>query len=260
MSSIVANGIRQFYRREGDRARPAVILAHPIGFDHGLWDALVPLVSAAFHVIRYDLRGHGASETTPDPYSVELLAQDALHLTTALGVDSFNFVGTSLGGLVGLQIAATEPKRLRSLVVANASARLPLPSEEWNRRIALAMSSGLEPFVAGMVERMFSAGYRQTNGPGLHTLVGSFLAMDPRGYAAAMAALRDADLKQLFSAVQVPSLVVAGDEDAAVPREHSQNMASAIRGARLAVLPGGHLSAVEAPTEFAREVLSHFGA
>lgn len=257
MSCIIANGIRHFYRREGDRALQVLILAHPIGFDHGLWDSVVPHLTSRFHVIRYDLRGHGASEVTEKPYSVDLLAQDAIEFATALGIGQFSFVGTSLGGLIGLHIAASTPERLRALIVANASARLPLPTEEWNRRIALASTSGVDPFVEGMLERMFSASYRLANGPALHTLINSFRAMDPRGYGAAMAALRDADLEPQLSKVRAPTLVIAGDADAAVPREHSQRMSDSISGARLAVLAGGHLSAVEAPGEFAREVLSH---
>lgn len=240
---------------------PALILAHPIGFDHGLWDSVMPHLTLHRHVIRYDLRGHGASEATRDPYSVELLTEDALALASALGVGEFDFVGTSLGGLIGLQVAATAPQRLRRLVVANASARLPLPLDEWNRRIALALSSGVEPFVGGLLERMFSPAYREANSPALHTLVQSFRAIDAGGYAAAMAALRDADLHSQLALVRTRTLVIAGGADAAVPREHSKVMADSIPGAAsVAVLPGGHLSAVESPAEFVRAVLSHIGS
>lgn len=238
--------------------RAAVLFSITVGFDHGLWDSVVPLLTPYRHVIRYDLRGHGASEVTQQPYSVELLAEDALAIASALGVGEFDFVGTSLGGLIGLHIAVTAPGRLRRLVVANASARSPLSNDEWNRRIALAASSGVEPFVEGLLGRMFSASYRKANGPALHTLVESFRAMNPDGYAAAMAALRDADLHQRLTLVHARTLVIAGEADAAIPLEHSKHMADLISGtARLEVLPGGHLSAVESPIEFARAILSH---
>lgn len=187
MATIQANGIRHFYRREGDRGLPVLVLAHPIGFDHGLWDRMVPLLLEKFHVVRYDLRGHGGSEATVEPYSVSLLAQDAAALLEAIGVDSFSLAGTSLGGLVGLQLAMSMPGRMTSLIVANASARLPLPVEEWNRRISLAIASGPEAFVSGMTERMFSAPFRAKNDPLFHTLMESFRAMDGAAYAAAMA-------------------------------------------------------------------------
>jgi 3-oxoadipate enol-lactonase len=254
MSSIVANGLRQFYRREGNPALPTLVLAHPIGFDHGLWDPVVPGLLDEFHLIRYDLRGHGGSEAATEPYSVDLLAKDALALLDALKVDDFSFVGTSLGGLVGLQLAVTVPARVRALVVANASARLPLPPEEWNRRIALAQSAGTEPFIDGMTQRMFTPGFVGSASPRFHTLIESFRAMNPAAYAAAMAALRDADLAPSLPSVRARTLIVAGETDSAVPREHSQRMADSIAGARLVVLPGGHLSAVESPVAFAAEV------
>lgn len=257
MSTIFANGIRQFYRREGDPNLPVLVLAHPIGFDHGLWDAVVPHLTKHFNVIRYDLRGHGATEVTVSPYSIEQLSQDLLQLLKELGIGRFSFAGTSLGGLVGLYLAIHSPNQLDSLVVANASARIPLPKEEWNRRIELATTSGNDPFLDGMRERMFSSKFRSSNPAAMHTLLATFRTMESKGYAAAMAALRDADFQDQLSKVHTKTLIIAGEDDPAVPRDHSQFMADGIAGARLVLLPGGHLSAVESPVEFALKAISH---
>jgi len=254
MAVIQANGLRHFYRREGNRRLPTLVLAHPIGFDHGLWDAVMPALTQQFHVMRYDLRGHGASEATCEPCSVRLLADDAIALLRSLEIERFCFAGTSLGALVGLQLALDLPDRMTALVVANASAKLPLPAEEWNRRIALANASGPQAFLTGMKERMFSADFRETDDPRFHSLIESFMAMDAHAYAAAMPALRDANLLPQLAQVRVSTMVVAGESDAAVPRDHSAAMASGIRGAVLTVLPGGHLSAVESPDAFASAV------
>jgi 3-oxoadipate enol-lactonase len=256
MSITQANGLRHFYRRDGNRQAPTLVLAHPIGFAHTLWDAVAPALSQHFQVIRYDLRGHGATEGTHEPYSVRLLAEDATALLQSLGIERFGFVGTSLGGLVGLQLALDLRDRMTALVVANASARLPVPAEEWNRRIALANASGPPAFVAGMTERMFSAGFREGDDPRVQSLIKSFVSMDGHAYAAAMAALRDADLRPQLAQVRVSTMVVAGEADAVVPRDHSVAMASGIAGATLTILPGGHLSAVESPDAFARAVVS----
>jgi len=107
MAVIRANGLRHFYRREGNRRLPTLVLAHPIGFDHGLWDAVMPALTQQFHVMRYDLRGHGASEATCEPCSVRLLADDAIALLRSLEIERFCFAGTSLGALVGFGIAPT---------------------------------------------------------------------------------------------------------------------------------------------------------
>lgn len=249
MPHIQANGMRQFYLREGDPGLPVLVLAHPVGFDHRLWDDLVPNLTQHWHVLRYDLRGHGGTEGEPCDGSVEQLAADALQLTHELAVERFAFYGVSLGGLVGLWLGAHYAHALTHLAVSNLSACLPLSREEWNRRIATAKSIGLACFVDGVRERMFSAAYRESNAPLFNTLVDGFLAMDAKAYASALTVLRDADLRPLLGRVRVPTLVMGGEEDSAVPREHLEYIATTVPGARLVMLPGGHLSPVEAPIQ-----------
>lgn len=255
MPHILANGIRQFYLREGDPALPWLVLAHPVGFDHRVWDDLVPLLLPHWQVLRYDLRGHGGTEATPGEYCVEQMAADALLLTYELGIERFAFCGVSLGGLVGLWLGAHHAQALTHLAVSNLSARLPLPREEWDRRIALARDHGLAGFADGIRERMFSPAYRASGALRLKALVDGFLAMEPNGYASALAALRDADLRSLLGQVKVPTLVVGGEEDAAVPRDHIEFIAQSVPGAGLRLLPGGHLSPVEAPVQMSEELV-----
>lgn len=254
MPHIRANGIGQFHLREGEPGRPVLVLAHPVGFDHRLWDSIVPLLTPHWQVLRYDLRGHGLTEATPGDYEVCMLAADAMSLISSLGIERFAFCGVSLGGLVGLWLGAHDAKGLTHLVVSNLSARLQLPREEWDRRIALARGSGLSGFAEGVRERMFSAAYRASGAPLLTTLIDDFLAMDPDAYSSALAALRDADLTPLLNYVKVPTLVVGGEEDAAVPRDHLEFIAKAVPGAQLRMLPGGHLSPVEAPVQLSNEL------
>ncbi len=257
MAHVLANGLRQHHRREGDPQRPVLMLAHPVGFDLRLWDDIVPMLTPHWQVLRYDLRGHGETEVTPVDYAVEQLAADALLLTYELGIERFAFCGVSLGGLVGLWLGAHHPQALTHLVVSNASACLPLPREEWNRRIALARDSGMSGFADGVRTRMFSASYRESGAPSYSRLMDGLLAMNPEGYASALAALRDADLRPLMPGIGVPTLVVGGEDDAAVPRDHLEGLAKGVPGARLCWMPGGHLSPVEAPSQMA-ELLADF--
>ena len=80
--------------------------------------------------------------------------------------------------------------------------------------------------------------------------------MEGIAYAAAMAALRDADLANLLPTISVPAAVIAGSRDAAVPRDHSERMAVSMPGSRLLVLEGGHLTAVESPNAFVQALVS----
>lgn len=259
MAHILANGLRQHYRQEGDPQRPVLVLAHPVGFDLQVWDDIAPLLTPHWHLLRYDLRGHGETEVTPGDYSVQQLAADVLLLTYELGIERFAFCGISLGGLVGLWLGAHHPKALTHLVVSNASACLPLSREEWDLRIALARGSGMAGFAESIRARMFSATYRESGAPLYPRLMESLLSSSPLGYAASLAALRDADLRPLLAHIRVPTLVVGGEVDAAVPRDHLEAMANGVVGARLCWMPGGHLSPVEASRPMADLLVDFIG-
>ena len=121
MPFVESNGTRLFYRLEGREDRPVLILSHSLGTDMSLWAPQMPALLDHFRVLRYDTRGHGASNVTPGDYSVEQLAHDALGLADALHIGRFAFCGLSLGGMTGLWLAAHVPERLTSLVLANTA-------------------------------------------------------------------------------------------------------------------------------------------
>src|SRR5262249_56846598 len=95
------NGHRCYYRVEGLDDRPVVVLSHSLGLDHGMWEALTRQLLPFYGVVRYDTRGHGASEATPGDYAIAQLAHDALALADALDLKTFAFCGLALGGGVG---------------------------------------------------------------------------------------------------------------------------------------------------------------
>ena len=110
-----------FYRLEGRDGGPVLMLAHSLGQDHGMWDPQVADLSAHFTILRYDLRGHGASAVVPGEYAMEQLGADALALVDALGVERFAFCGLSLGGMIGQWVAARAPDRVSGVALANTS-------------------------------------------------------------------------------------------------------------------------------------------
>jgi len=121
---ILQNGpARCFYRVHGRDDRPALFLSHSLGQDHGMWDLQAAWLTPHFRVIRYDTRGHGASEAIAGEYSLDDLGQDVLRLADAIGVDRFAFCGVSLGGMIAQWLAIHAPDRVAAVVLANTSAR-----------------------------------------------------------------------------------------------------------------------------------------
>src|SRR6188474_230762 len=112
MPFVTAEGIRHYYRRTGTAGRPVVMLSHSLGLDHGMWDPQAGDLERHFRVLRYDLRGHGASDAPAGEYSIELLARDALAIADAVGAHTFAFCGLSIGGMIGQWLGAHAPERL----------------------------------------------------------------------------------------------------------------------------------------------------
>lgn len=257
MSVLQVQGARVFYRLEGAPGLPLLVLAHPIGGDHGLWDGVVPRLLPHLRVLRYDLRGHGASEATPGDYRIDQLSSDLLGLVEALGLGPrFHAAGISLGGMAALHLCATHPDRVDRLVIANALPWLPPPPDGWDARARAARAEGMATIAQRMAARQLSEAFRASGDPAAHTLQHACAAMPPGGYASACAVLRDTDLRPLLPRVCVPTLVITGAEDPMLDAARLQAMVDELPDARRTVLPTGHLSAVEAPAAFAQAVLS----
>src|SRR4051812_23437177 len=122
MPFIQIGEARLYWRCDGAEDRPALLLGNSIGTDHCLWDPVMPQLTRAFRVVRFDMRGHGASETPAGEYSIEGLARDALAVADAAGARRFHYAGISLGGMLGMWLGANAPERVEKLVLCNTTA------------------------------------------------------------------------------------------------------------------------------------------
>jgi 3-oxoadipate enol-lactonase len=244
------------YRLDGDGASEraeVLVLSNSLGTDLGLWDAQVPAFAERFRVLRYDGRGHGGSEVTPGPYTVELLARDLLALLDGLALPRVHLCGLSLGGQVGLWLGLHAPERLGRLVVSNTGARIGTV-DGWNARIEAVRRDGVDSMARGTMERWFTPAFRERSPVEVERLRRMLLATPAEGYIGACAAVRDLDLRDAVSGIGVPALVITGSADAATPPADSRALAAAIPGARYVELPAAHLSNIEAAEDFTAAV------
>jgi pimeloyl-ACP methyl ester carboxylesterase len=170
-----------YYRLDGRDHHPVLMLAHSLGQDHGMWDAQARELSAHLRVLRYDIRGHGASAATPGDYSIDQLGKDALALADALGIETFAFCGLSLGGMIGLWLATHAPARLTAAVLANTSARPGAERMEARRRAVLA--GGMDAVVDEVMGRFFSPRMLAENGADVAAARRTLRSTNPNGYA-----------------------------------------------------------------------------
>jgi 3-oxoadipate enol-lactonase/4-carboxymuconolactone decarboxylase len=223
-----------------------------------MWQPQAEALSHAFRVIRYDQRGHGASEVPSGPYSIERLGLDVLALADHLDLERFSFCGISMGGLIGQWLAIHAGARLEHLVLAATAAHIP-PREAWEQRIATVTGKGLAGIADVAIERFFSENFRRTASATVAEFRRTLLATSSQGYVACCEAVRDADFRQEVAGLAVPTLVMSGATDPATPPEFGAFLADAIEGARLVILEGAHIINVEQPDAFNRELLGFLG-
>jgi 3-oxoadipate enol-lactonase len=250
-----------FFADSGGGGEP-VLLAHAIGCDHRMWDDLAARLAPGFRVIRFDARGHGRSPVTPRPYSLELLAEDAVALLDRLGVAKAHWVGLSMGAMVGMAFALEHPERLGRLVLANTTSSYgPEGRRMWEARARAVQEGGLGAIKDMVMERYFSDGFRQSHQAVVSTIAERFLATPVEGYLGCCDAIAELDYTEALSAIHARTLVIAGAADAGTPPAMAETIAERIPGSQLAVLPeAAHLSAVEKPAEFAALVKGFLAA
>ena len=246
---------RMFYRLEGNAGQPVLILSHSIGTDHSMWELQVENLLPHFQILRYDTRGHGASETTADEYSIEMLGKDILALADSLEISQFAFCGLSLGGAIGQWVASQAPERVTHLVLANTSPQF-VPRTNWETRIAAVRKGGMSAVVDVAMQRFFSPESLTKQNPHVASIRSVFLGTDPIGYVGCCAALRDMNHKDLLGQIKAPTLVISGDRDVATPWSgHGERLAQEIPGAKALHLAAAHLSNLERPHSFSTALL-----
>jgi len=250
MPFVTSDHHRTYYRDQGADDRPVIILSQSLGCDHGMWDAQAADLLPHFRVVRYDTRGHGATSTSPGDYTIPQLAQDVVALADALAIRRFAFCGLSLGGMIGQWLGANRSERLTHLVLANTTARLSDPSSMETRRKTV-LEGGMQAIADMVMARFFSPPVLASNSPIVAATRRTLLASDPVGYAGCCAAIRDMDHRALLRSISVPTLVMSGDHDVAMPwDDHGAQLVSEIPGAKAVRLPAAHLSNLERPRSF----------
>lgn len=247
--TLLEDGCRLAWRMEGPSDAPVLVLAHALGASSVMWQAQATALCDEYRVLRYDSRGHGASDITPGPYSIARLGQDVLGLIDALGLEKVSFCGLSMGGFVGQWLGVNAPHRLHRLVLANTAAYMG-PPEGWTARIETALQQGMAAVAEGALARWFTPGYQEAEPETVETIRQAVLANAPQGYAACAAAIAVMDQRESIRQITVPTLVIGGSADPATPLACAEELHAAISGSRLEVLHAAHLSNIEQADRF----------
>lgn len=249
MPDIDADGCRLTWSAEGPPEAPALLLLDALGTTVDLWQSQIDQLAAAFRVVRFDTRGHGASDAPPGPYTLDRLGRDALAVLDAAGARRAHVCGVSLGGQTALWLAVHAPERVSSVVAANTGAKIGTTAL-WNRRIRDAETSPMPALVEPAIARWFTPRFRRTDPETVDRFRAMLGGCAAAGYAGCCAALRDADLRADLPHIERPTLVVIGADDHATPPAAGRAIQEQVDGAELLALDAAHLANVERADAF----------
>jgi 3-oxoadipate enol-lactonase len=216
-----------------------VVLCGSLGASSEMWQPQLAALGG-HEVIFVDHPGHGGAPVV-EFAGVRGLAQLALE---RVDTERFSFVGLSLGGAVGMQIALDAPERLERLVLCCTSPRFGSP-KLWHERAALVRAEGVGPVVEAALERWFTPAFAD-----VQRFREMYLSTDAEGYGRCCDALARFDVRDELDRIAAPTLCVAGGDDPTSPPGHLAQIAGAIAGARCIVIEGArHLASAERPDE-----------
>lgn len=211
-------------------------------------------------VIGWDLPGHGRSAPASRPFSAAELAAGVLDAVDAV-VGSEQVLccaGDSFGGSVGLQLILDRPDRFEAAAILCSGAKIATPGV-WRERAELVRREGLRPVQDTSAARWFGGRILASPTAESRAVLDELLAVDATSYAFACEALAGFDVRDRLSGIRVPLLAIAGADDPVTTPEQHQELARAVLGARVRVLPGvGHLAPLEDPTATAALLERHF--
>jgi 3-oxoadipate enol-lactonase len=240
-----------FYETAG--AGPDVVLLHPFPLNRHFWDSVTPQLSTRYRLIVPDLRAHGESELGEGPVTMQKLADDLFLLCREEKIDRAFFVGVSIGGYLLFEFWRRYRDRVGSLVLANTRPGAETAEGKANR-LQLAdrvLREGTDSFIEEMLSKLMSQTTHR-NRPDLvdlaRQMMHSMSAEDIAGVQRGMAERPDS--MATLPTINVPTLLVAGDEDS-IPLGEFELMQQQLRGSRLQVISqAGHYAALEKPAEF----------
>lgn len=245
---------------QGREDAPVVLLLGSLGSTLEMWDPQVPALAEHFRVVRYDTRGHGRSPVPPGPYALDDLVDDALGVLDRLAVERACVVGLSLGGMTAMRLAARAPHRVARLALLCTSALLG-PASAWTERATLVRAEGTGAVAETVVARWLTDGRRAAE-PAFVARLQEMVAGTPaEGYASCCEAIARMDLRGDLARITAPTLALAGAKDPSTPPQHLRDIAAAVPGARLLVLPSAaHLANLEQAEAVNAALLLHLTA
>ena len=256
MSTVISvNGINIHYKLEGPENGPTIVFSNSLGTDLRIWDEVISYLPKNLKILRYDKRGHGLSDFTNSPYSMDTLVKDIEALMDSLKLKNSLFIGLSIGGMIAQGLALKRLDLVRAMALSNTAARIG-NRQIWEDRINKVKSSGLKALTEETMKRWFSDDFLESKE--IYKWKNMFERQPLEGYIGCAHAISGTDFYTPTSSLRLPTIAIAGSEDGSTPPDLVRETSNLIPESKFNLIKGaGHIPCVEAPIKYAN-ILSGF--
>lgn len=253
------------YTDAGPDDAPVIIFIHSFPLNKSMWDKQLAAFKQQYRVIAYDVRGHGASESTDaSTYSIDNFVHDLIYFMDALKIDTASLCGLSMGGYIALNAIENYPYRFESLVLCDTSC-FPDTAETIEKRMKTVESienNGVQKYADTSVNTLFAPESLKTKVAEIVAVKEMILTSSIQSLSKTLRAL--CVRKETYSMlphIQVPVLVLAGEEDTITPKTTARYMHENITDSTLHIIEhAGHLSNIENSGDFNKALETFFAS
>lgn len=255
---IAVNDIMVSYTDDGKSGAPSLIFIHGFPFNKSMWNHQVEVLKNKYHVITYDIRGHGNSDNGNENFSIELFAKDLISLMDLLKIDKTMLCGLSMGGYISLNAISDSPERFDALVLSDTQCIADTTEAKEKRMNAIKniRDAGVEKYADESIKNLFSPESFITRKNAISDVREMIIKTSEQSLCNALLAL--AMRKETCSKLQeikVPVLIMVGKEDIVTPPAAALLMHEKIKNSSLHIIEhAGHLSNMENPDEFNKQL------
>lgn len=251
---ITVNNHVVSFTDDGPIGAPVIIFIHGFPFNKSMWNTQIEALKNNFHVIAYDVRGHGNSDSGDSDFSIDLFVSDLLSFMNVLKINNTILVGLSMGGYIALNAVENYPDRFDALILSDTQcvADTPEVKEKRMNAIEAIRKSGVENYADESIKNLFAPESFTTRKEEVADIREMIVKTSGESLCSTLLALsiRNETCSKLAE-IKVPVLILVGKEDKITPPAAAQLMHEKIKNSSLHIIDhAGHLSNMENPNEF----------
>ena len=255
MSSVETHGNSPINFYIKGKGRPLVLI-HPLGLDHRLWDYCIGDLAEHRTLITFDLPGHGLSPVPDNNYSIEDISKNLLESLRLADIDKADFLGLSIGGMILQHFASVNASMVEKLILVDTTFKYSKDWQlNWAERARISREEGLENMLEKLLEAFFTEDYLRKGSEDIDYCRDVISKMSGEGYALACEALSRCNLEKSASAITSQTLILCGDQDNDLFKDATLWLSQNIPHSQYEWLaPAQHLSPLERRVDFLKIV------